>query len=100
MTPEEAEERECIAEDRAKGKREDALIESGIVERFLRGGFGCATFPGGQLLYKDEHKVVCAHINYLASLLDDPTLGRLVPVDVQAALDAALPDSEDVNANT
>ncbi len=27
MTPEEAEERECIAEDRAKGKKEDALIE-------------------------------------------------------------------------
>lgn len=28
MTPEEAEERECIAEDRAKGKKEDDLIES------------------------------------------------------------------------
>ena len=67
MTPEQAEERECMAEDRAKGKREDALIESGIVERFLRGGFECATFPGGQLLTKDEHKVVCAHIEYLKS---------------------------------
>ena len=193
LTPEEAEERECMAEDRAKGKKEDALIESGIVERFLRGGFECATFPGGQLLYKDEHKVVCAHILYLQQqtdvdkdfitqyqrqvkdltkqlkefvwlegtedgqtwgvmmakknadltkqlaekeeevgrwqqqsnmhymqlcevdktnadlteqlaekdrLLADPTLGRLVPIDVQAALDAAIQDSEDVDANT
>jgi hypothetical protein len=33
-------------------------------------------------------------------LLADPTLGRLVPIDVQAALDAAIQDSEDVDANT
>ena len=128
LTPEEAEERECMAEDRAKGKKEDALIESGIVERFLRGGCKSATFPGGQLLTRDEHKVIFAHILYLQQqtdvdkdlitqyqrqvkdlteqlvekdrLLADPTLGRLVPIDVQAALDAAIQDSEDVDANT
>jgi len=70
LTPEEAEERECMAEDRAKGKKEDALIESGIVERFLRGGCKSATFPGGQLLTRDEHKAICAHILYLQQQTD------------------------------
>ena len=70
LTPEEAEERECMAEDRARGKKEDALIESGIVERFLRGGCKSATFPGGQLLTRDEHKAICAHILYLQQQTD------------------------------
>ncbi len=68
LTPEQAEERECMAEDRAKGKREDALIEAGIVERFLRGGFRGSL--GGQLLHDDEHKAVCDHIKYLEAQLE------------------------------
>lgn len=64
LTPEQAEERECLAEDRAKGIKEDALIEAGIVERFLRGGYQCASFPGAQLLTSDEHKVISAYIRY------------------------------------
>ena len=98
MTHEQEEEREALLETRAKGKRDDDRIERDeeTVKRFLRGGYKSATFPSGQLLTNQEHKAVCAHIEYLTSLLDDPTLGRLVPVDVQAALDAAaLPDSEE-----
>ena len=68
LTPEQAEERECMAEDRAKGKRDDDRIERDeeTVKRFLRGGYKSATFPSGQLLTNQEHKAVCAHIEYLA----------------------------------
>ncbi len=51
-----------MAEDRAKGKRDDDRIEldEETIKRFLRGGFRGSL--GGQLLTDDEHEVVCAHI--------------------------------------
>lgn len=73
------EERQCMAEDREKGKREDALIEQmeeadkRIVERFIRGGFEGATFPSGQILTRNEHKAVCNHIDDLTKQLADLT---------------------------
>jgi len=118
MTPEQAEEREAMLEDRAKGKREDALIElqdtrvchaggdecpgcphyygkadvcryapkegdalieSGVLERFLRGGFECASFPGGQLITDQEHGVVCAHIEYLTKQLQWISVDERLP---------------------
>lgn len=39
------------------------------VKRFLRGGFRGSL--GGQLLHDDEHKAVCAHIEYLAREVAD-----------------------------
>ena len=68
MTHEQEEEREALLETRAKGKRDDDRIERDeeTVKRFLRGGYKSATFPSGQLLTNQEHKAVCAHIEYLA----------------------------------
>ena len=58
-----------MAEDRAKGKRDDDRIERDeeTIKRFLRGGFRGSL--GGQLLTDDEHMAVCAHIEYLAKQL-------------------------------
>ena len=71
MTHKQAKERECMAEDRAKGKRDDDRIERDeeTIKRFLRGGFRGSL--GGQLLTDDEHEVVCAHIEYLAREVAD-----------------------------
>ena len=56
--------------DKAEAVRfmESLRAKSGIVERFLRGGFRGSL--GGQLLHDDEHKAVCDHIKYLEAQLE------------------------------
>lgn len=64
-----AEDRECLAEDRAKGKKEDALIEMQIVESFLKSFVESNQFPVLQLIAKHEHKVIVAYIKELTAQL-------------------------------
>ena len=56
--------------DKAEAVRfmDSLRAKSGIVKRFLRGGFRGSL--GGQLLHDDEHKAVCDHIKYLEAQLE------------------------------
>jgi hypothetical protein len=63
-----AEDRECLAEDRAKGKKEDFLIESQFVEEFLNRELNDKNLNSSRAITKTEHKIIIAHINYIKAV--------------------------------